>query len=90
MQELKQKWEEWYGDVVDDYHWYEIDFNGNMLLYVCGSACYTGDEKSFPIGFIQVIGYPETNALIDAVDQEGIIALLKSTHGIDNISFWSI
>lgn len=90
MQEFKQKWEDWYGDLLSAYQWHELDYNGREILYVFGNSRYTGDEASFTAAFIQVVGYVDSGASIAEEDQQEIVQLLRSRHGLDNICFWSV
>jgi len=89
MEELKQKWEEWYSDMVDLYQWSEIDYKGKSVLCVSGCAKHTGDEGSFPAPFVQVIGCMDADSSICEEDKEEIAAILKKRHSIDNVTFFS-
>ncbi len=88
MQDIKEKWEEWYGDMVDMFQWSEIDCSGKTVLYVSGCAKYTGDEGSFPAGFVQVVGCTDSNTPFNEDEKKEITKLLKSMHKVDSIGFW--
>jgi len=88
MEEFKQKWEDWYGELLNEYQWIELDYKDRTILYVQGSARYTGDEGLFPAGFIQVIGHAGSGESIVEDEHEEIRDILRDRHGIDNISFW--
>jgi hypothetical protein len=90
MQDFKEMWEDWYGDLVSMHQWHELEYNGREIAYVHGVARYTGDEGAFPAAFVQVIGHLEPEAPINEEAQREIAELLKSRHGIDNICFWSV
>ena len=88
MQEFKQKWEDWYGDLLGMYQWHELDYKDRQIVYVFGNTRYTGDEGPFAAAFIQVIGYVGSEASLDEEEQKEITALLRDRHGLDNICFW--
>lgn len=90
MQEFKEKWEDWYGDLLNMHQWHELEFKGREIAYVYGNTRYTGDEGAFSAGFIQVIGHVDSEESIDEEQQKEIAALLKERHGIENICFWSV
>lgn len=90
MEELKRKWEDWYGDFLTDYQWHELEYNGRQVLYVCGTAIINSDGCSLSSDLIQVIGYADSEKPLDEGQRKEITGLLKSQHGIGNISFWSV
>jgi len=90
MQELKAKWEEWYGDMVQMYQWHEIDHKGKDVLYVHGACVLDLDEGSYSSYFIQILGYVNSGELVAENEREELVDILKSMHGIDNISFWMV
>lgn len=89
MEDFKQQWDEWYGDVMPDYQWCELTYKGRKLLYVHGSAeiSYGGDLGSSQL--IQVIGYTDCEPSLNEEERKEIIEVFKREYGIDNISFWS-
>ena len=89
MEEFKRKWEEWYGDLLPDFQWYELEYNGRKVLYVCGTTIIDSDGRSLTADLLQVIGYADSEALLAEEEQKDIATLLKRQHGIENISFWS-
>ena len=89
MQEFREKWEEWYGDLLNAYQWDELEYEGRRILYVRGNTRYTGDEGAFTSDFIQVIGCLDSGLALEEEAHEGITQLLRGQHGIDNICFWS-
>jgi hypothetical protein len=89
MQELKAKWEEWYGDMVDMYQWQELDYQGKAIIYVHGNCILNLDEGNFSSYFIQVIGYKDSGETIEEREQQEVFQLLKDMHGMDNITFWT-
>ncbi|UCC60447.1 MAG: hypothetical protein JSW38_07175 [Dehalococcoidia bacterium] len=89
MEEFKRKWEEWYGDMLPNYQWCELDYNGRQVLYVCGTAMIDSDGRGLASNLLQVIGYMDTEMTVEEEVQREIAELLKGQHGIENISFWS-
>ena len=89
MEDFKRKWEEWYGDLLPDFQWYELDYNGRKVLYVCGTAIIDSDGCSLTADLLQVIGYADSKVLLTDEEQKNIAELLKRQYGIENISFWS-
>ena len=87
-EELKQKWEEWYGDMLDSYQWNELDYNGRKVLYVCGTTAIESDGRALYADVLQVMGYMDSEGQLDDVEQKEVTELLKGMHGVHNISFW--
>ena len=90
MDEFKLKWEEWYADMLTAHQWNELDYEGRKILYVCGTTRYTGDEGDFSSNFVQVIGWTDSGEHIVEEERDAILEILKSHHGMDNVSFWSV
>jgi hypothetical protein len=88
MEDIRQKWEDWYGDLLSAYEWHELEYGDGRVLYVCGNSTYTGGEGSVSSAFIQVMGRVDSDVSLDEEAQGEIAQLLKSRHGIDNICFW--
>lgn len=88
MQDIKDKWEEWYGDMVDMYQWSEINCSGKTVLYVSGCAKYTGDQESIPAGFVQVVGCVDSDMPFSEEEKKEIAELLKGMYKVDTVSFW--
>ena len=89
MEEFKQKWEEWYGDLLPYYQWEELEYNGRRVLYVCGTTMIDSDGRCLASNVLQVIGYVDAEIALEEEEQQEIAELLKRQHGIENISFWS-
>ena len=89
MEEFKRKWEDWYGDLLPDYQWQELDYNGKRVLYVCGTAVIDSDGRGLMSEMLQVIGYVDAVMPLAEEEQKDIAELLKRQHGIENIYFWS-
>jgi len=87
--EFKQKWEDWYGDLLSGYQWLEFEYKGRRVLYVCGRFELSDDGSRLASSFTQVIGYADSGQPLDEEEQKGVRELLKSQQGIDNLSFWS-
>ena len=88
MEDFKRKWEEWYGDLMAQYQWNELEYEGEKVLYVSGTALIDIDGCTFVSEVLQVIGYIDSDKLLDEAQQKEITQLLKSLHGAENISFW--
>ena len=88
MQDVQRKWEEWYGDMVSTYQWSEVECVNRRILYVYGSAKYTGDIGALPAGFVQVIGCMDSDVPFSEEERKEISEFLRSMHRVDAISFW--
>ena len=88
MEEFKRKWEDWYGDMMAQYQWHELEYEGERILYVCGTAVIDIDGNTFSSGVLQVIGYMDSEQPLDETRQKEITQLIKDRHGIENITFW--
>lgn len=89
MQDIKTKWEDWYGDMVSSYQWNEVDYNNKKVLYVFGCAKYTGDQGDIPAGFVQVMRYVDSELPIEGEAQREISNILKKMYRVETVSFWS-
>ncbi len=89
IEELKRKWEEWYGDLLSEYQWFETEHKGRKLLYVCGRAVVSSDECGLASDFTQVIGYCDGQPSIAREEQKEIEELFGTRHGVGSISFWT-
>ncbi len=89
MEDLKRKWEDWYADLMTHYEWSELEFNGRNVLYVCGAALIDCDGRGMTSELVQVIGYVDCETALGEDERGEIAQLLKSRHGIENVSFWS-
>jgi len=87
---FKKTWEEWYDDMVSDYHWQEIEYKGRKVLYVCGRATVGDEDKSLNSGFTQVMGYLDPEELLNEEERKEVKGLLKGSFNIENVSFWSV
>ena len=87
--ELKKKWEEWYGDMLNMYQWQELEHKGRKLLYVCGRFTMSDDCGKFASTFTQVIGYLDSKKPLTEEEQNEIRELFKGQQGIENLSFWT-
>jgi hypothetical protein len=87
-EEFKQRWEEWYGDMLDSYQWNEIDYNSRKVLYVCGTTVIESDGRALYADVLQVMGYTDSEGQLDDVEQKEVTELLRGMHGVHNISFW--
>ena len=90
MEDFKRKWEEWYGDLMAQYQWNELEYEGERVLYVCGMASIDIDGNTYSSQVLQVIGYMDSEQPLDEARQKDITQLLKDRHGIENISFWPV
>ena len=88
--DFKKTWEEWYGDMVSDFQWQEIEYKGRKVLYVCGRAAVGDEDKRLNSGFTQVMGYLDPEELLNEEDQKEVKGLLKGSFAIENVSFWSV
>ena len=89
LEDLKSKWEDWYGDLMSHYEWNELEHNGRKFLYVCGMAVIDIDGCGFASNLLQVIGWADGDVTLSEKEREEIVRLLKSRHGIENVSFWA-
>ena len=89
MEELMQKWEDWYGDVLTEYQWCELEYKGRKVLYVHGKAEISCGGGLLSSDLIQVMGYADSGLAIDEEEQKEITELFKSRQGIADICFWS-
>jgi len=89
IEELKRKWEEWYGDLLSEYQWFETEHKSRKLLYVCGRAVVSSDERGLASDFTQVIGYCDGQPSITQEEQKEIEELFRTRHGAGSISFWT-
>ena len=89
MQEFMNTWDEWYGDVLSQYQWCELEHRGKKVLYVHGryEVCCGGDPV--PTDMIQIIGYLSPEPFIDEDGQREIAELFRQRHNVENISFWT-
>lgn len=87
---FRQIWEEWYGDMVCDYQWHEIEYKDRKVLYVCGRATVGDEDRRLNSGFTQVMGYLEPEELLSEEEQEEVKKLLKGSFAVENVSFWSV
>ncbi len=90
MEDFKRKWEDWYGDLMAQYQWHELEYEGERVLYVCGMASIDIDGNTYSSQVLQVIGYMDSEQPLDEARQKDITQLLKDRHGIENISFWPV
>ena len=74
---FKQTWEEWYGDMVCDYQWHEIEYKGRKVLYVCGRATVGDEDKRLNSGFTQVMGYLDPEELLSEEEQKRMWVLRR-------------
>ncbi len=88
MEEFKRKWEDWYGDMMAQYQWHELEYEGERVLYVCGTASIDIDGNTYSSQVLQVIGYIDSEQPLDETRHKEITQLLKDRHGIENITFW--
>jgi hypothetical protein len=88
IEEIKRKWEDWYGDMVTSYQWNELEYNGRKVLYVCGQAMIDSDGRGLCADLLQVLGYVDEETALNEVEQKEIADMLRSMHGVQNISFW--
>jgi hypothetical protein len=88
VEDIKSRWEDWYGDMMAHHQWNEMDYNGRTLLYVCGTAVIDADGRGFASDLVQVIGCTD-GAELSEEERREIAQLLKGQHGIENLSFWS-
>jgi len=89
VEDLKRKWEDWYGDLMAHYQWNELEYNGRAVLYVCGTAVIDVDGRSWASNMLQVMGYADSGTALGEEERGEIGQLLKGRHGIENVSFWS-
>jgi len=87
--ELKKKWEEWYGDMLSMYQWNELEHKGKKLLYVCGRFMLSDDGSSLASTFTQVIGYLDSKKPLTEEEQNEIRELFRCQQAIENLSFWT-
>ena len=87
--ELKKKWEEWYGDMLSMYQWQELEHKGRKLLYVCGRFTLSDEGSRLGSTFTQVIGYLDSKKPLTEEEQNEIRELFRCQQGIDNLSFWT-
>ena len=87
--ELKKKWEEWYGDMLSMYQWNELEHKGKKLLYVCGRFMLSDDGSSLASTFTQVIGYLDSKKPLNEEEQNEIRELFRCQQAIENLSFWT-
>jgi len=90
VEDFKRKWEDWYGDLMAQYQWHELEYEGERVLYVCGMASIDIDGNTYSSQVLQVIGYMDSEQPLDEARQKDITQLLKDRHGIENISFWPV
>jgi hypothetical protein len=88
VEDIKRKWEEWYGDLMAHYQWNELEYNGRTVLYVCGTAVIDVDGRGFASSMLQVIGCAD-GAALNGDEEAEIAGMLRKMHGTENVSFWS-
>lgn len=88
MDELKAKWEDWYGELVSSYQWNEVEYKGRRVLYVCGRAFISGDDRALASEFIQVLGFIDSGASASEQEEKELSEFLRSRHAVGNVSFW--
>ncbi len=89
VEDLKRKWEDWYGDLMAHYQWNELEYNGRVVLYVCGTAVIDSDGHGLASDLLQVVGCADGDMTFDEEERGEIARLLKGRHCIENVSFWS-
>lgn len=88
--DFRKTWEEWYGDMVSEYQWHELEYKGRKVLYVCGRAVVGDEDRRLSAGFTQVMGYLNPEELLNEDERKEVKELLKNSFSTENLSFWSV
>jgi len=82
-------WDDWYGDIMTQHHWCELEHNGRKVLYVHGRYEMSSGTDIVTPDLIQIIGYMDSEPSIDKKAQAEIEDIFRQQHSIQNISFWT-
>jgi hypothetical protein len=88
VEDIKRKWEEWYGDQVAEYMWGELPYGDDTVVYVSGRTLIDIDGCQYASDFLQVIGRVDSQEPLGEREQQEITELLRGSCGSENIAFW--
>jgi hypothetical protein len=88
VEDIKRKWEDWYGDQVSEYVWNELPYQDREVMYVSGRALIDIDGCQYASEFVQVMGWVDSEEPLSEQEQREVRDLLRGFCASDNIAFW--